>query len=158
MAIVVIILSILARVAAHSSPSGQTHPTHSPLFRPLLFGIAPVALPFHHAYLEYPHAASATEHVLTRVVRRHSTPNNESSSSFGGRGSAAYLSLIFTVQCRSTEGEDEELCPGQISYPVDPYLWTRRSVWLYNSVPPSHIQSHLGWSSNPISPAASRKR
>ena len=92
---------------------------------------------------------------LTRVVRRHSPPNNESSSSFGGRGSAAYLSLIFTVQCRSTEGEDEELCPGQISHPVDPYLWTRRSVWLYNSVPPSHIQSRLGRSSNPISPAAS---
>jgi hypothetical protein len=64
MAIIIIILSILAHVAAHSSPSGHTYPTHPPLFRPLIFGIAPIVLPFHHAYLEYPHAASTTEHVL----------------------------------------------------------------------------------------------
>ncbi len=68
------ILSILTHIAAHSSSSGHTYPTHSPLFRPLIFGIASVALPFHHTYLKYPHANSTIEHILLTLFASTAHP------------------------------------------------------------------------------------
>ena len=58
------VLSLLACLTAHSSSSGHTPPTLSPLFGPLLFGLGPSALPFHHIHLQYLRAMNAMEHVL----------------------------------------------------------------------------------------------
>ena len=88
------VLSLLARLMAHSSSSGHTPPTLSPLFGPLIFGVGPAALPFHHTYLEYLRATNAMEHILLAFVRWQDAPSNGSSSSFGGGpGSAASLGV-----------------------------------------------------------------
>ncbi|KAF8258940.1 hypothetical protein EI94DRAFT_1066976 [Lactarius quietus] len=93
-AIIVNVLSLLARLTAHSSSSGHTPPTLSPLFGPLLFGLGPAALPFHHIYLQYLRATNAMEHVLLAFVRWQDAPSNESSGSFGGGpGSASSLGV-----------------------------------------------------------------
>jgi hypothetical protein len=62
-------LTLLARLTAHSSQSGHTPPTLSPLFGPLLFGLGAAALPFHLAYAHYLRAVYAAEHVLLAFVR-----------------------------------------------------------------------------------------
>src|SRR5712691_8534486 len=92
--IIINALSLLACLTAHSSSSGHTPPTLSPLFGPLLFGLGPAVLPFHHTYLEYLRATNAMEHVLLAFVRWQDAPSNESSGSFGdGPGSAASLGV-----------------------------------------------------------------
>src|SRR5260221_6923801 len=92
--IIINALSLLARLTAHSSSSGHTPPTLSPLFGPLLFGLGPAALPFHHTYLEYLRATNAMDHVLLAFVRWQDAPSNESSGSFvDGPGSAASLGV-----------------------------------------------------------------
>ena len=92
--IIINVLSLLARLTAHSSSSGHTPPTPSPLFGPLLFGLGPAALPFHHTYLEYLRATNAMEHVLLAFVHWQDAPSNESSGSFGGGpGSASSLGM-----------------------------------------------------------------
>ena len=84
----------LARLTPHSSSSGHTHPTLSRLFEPLLFGLGPAALSFHHTYLEYLLATNSMEHVLLSFVRWQDVPSNESSGSFGGGpGNAASLGV-----------------------------------------------------------------
>ncbi|KAH9172544.1 hypothetical protein EDB89DRAFT_1851067 [Lactarius sanguifluus] len=93
-AIIINVLSLLARLTAHSSSSGHTPPTLSPLFGPLIFGLGPAALPFHHTYLQYLRATNAMEHVLLSFVRWQDAPSNESSGSFGGGpGSASSLGV-----------------------------------------------------------------
>jgi len=91
--IIINYLSLLARLTAHSSLSGHTPPTLSPLFGPLLFGLGPAALPFHITYLKYLHATNAMEHVLLAFVRRQDAPSNESCGSSGRPGSAASLGI-----------------------------------------------------------------
>jgi Domain of unknown function (DUF1708) len=92
--IIINVLSLLARLTAHSSSSGHTPPTLSPLFGPLIFGLGPAALPFHHTYLQYLRVANAMEHTLLAFVRWQHAPSNESSGSFGGGpGSAASLGV-----------------------------------------------------------------
>ncbi|KAH8995933.1 hypothetical protein EDB92DRAFT_1942827 [Lactarius akahatsu] len=92
--IIINVLSLLARLTAHSSSSGHTPPTLSPLFGPLIFGLGPAALPFHHTYLQYLRATNAMEHVLLSFVRWQDAPSNESSGSFGGGpGSASSLGV-----------------------------------------------------------------
>src|SRR5579863_2712614 len=86
--------SLLAHLTAHSSSSGHTPPTLSPLFGPLLFGLGPAALPFHHTCVEYLRAINAMEYVLLAFVCWSDTPRNELFSSFGGGfGSAASLGV-----------------------------------------------------------------
>ncbi|KAA1476451.1 hypothetical protein DENSPDRAFT_884344 [Dentipellis sp. KUC8613] len=67
--ILTVVLSLLARLTAHSASSGHTPPTLSPLFGPLLFGLGPAALPFHHTYVHYLRATTATEHILLAFIR-----------------------------------------------------------------------------------------
>ncbi|KAN0129056.1 hypothetical protein V8E53_013206 [Lactarius tabidus] len=87
-------LSLLSRIIAHSSSSGHTPPTLSPLFGPLIFGLGPATLPFHHIYLQYLRATNAMEHVLLAFVRWQDAPSNESAGSFGGGpGSASSLGV-----------------------------------------------------------------
>ncbi|KAH9911357.1 uncharacterized protein BXZ73DRAFT_82833 [Epithele typhae] len=63
------LFTLLSRFIAHSASSGHTPPTLSPLFGPLLFGLGPSTLNFHHAYLHYLRAAIATEHLILAFIR-----------------------------------------------------------------------------------------
>ncbi|KAI0776988.1 hypothetical protein BD413DRAFT_234537 [Trametes elegans] len=71
--ILVGLFTLLSRFAAHSASSGHTPPTLSPLFGPLLFGLGPSTLNFHHAYLHYLRAATATEHLILAFIRWQDT-------------------------------------------------------------------------------------
>ncbi|KAG1748080.1 hypothetical protein EDB19DRAFT_1893817 [Suillus lakei] len=64
--ILLTLLSLLIR-------SGHTPPTISPLFGPLLFGLGPATLAFHHTYIHYLRAVNATEHLLLSFIRWQST-------------------------------------------------------------------------------------
>ena len=63
------LFTLLSRFTAHSASSGHTPPTLSPLFGPLLFGLGPSTLNFHHAYLYYLRATTATEHLILAFIR-----------------------------------------------------------------------------------------
>ncbi|KAI0357161.1 hypothetical protein OH77DRAFT_1451388 [Trametes cingulata] len=67
--ILVGLFTLLSRFTAHSASSGHTPPTLSPLFGPLLFGLGPSTLNFHHAYMHYLRAATATEHLILAFIR-----------------------------------------------------------------------------------------
>ncbi|KAF8885202.1 hypothetical protein BD779DRAFT_1534609 [Infundibulicybe gibba] len=48
---------------------GAHAPSLSPLFGPLLFGLGPPSLAFHHTYIHYLRAAGAAEHLLLAFIR-----------------------------------------------------------------------------------------
>lgn len=75
-ALLVSLLSLLTRFAAHSASSGHTPPTLSPLFGPLLFGLGPSTLPFHHVYMHYLHTTTATEHIILSFIRWQDAPGS----------------------------------------------------------------------------------
>ncbi|KDR72869.1 hypothetical protein GALMADRAFT_73169 [Galerina marginata CBS 339.88] len=73
-AVIIRLLSLLARLVANSTSSGHTPPTLSPLFGPLFFGLGPATLAFHHAYIHYLRAVNAMEHLILAFVRWQDTP------------------------------------------------------------------------------------
>lgn len=75
------LLDLITRFIAHSSSSGHTPPTLSPLFGPLLFGLGPASLAFHHTYIHYLRAVNAMEHVLLAYIRWQDAPRVASSPS-----------------------------------------------------------------------------
>ncbi|KAI0086822.1 hypothetical protein BDY19DRAFT_986408 [Irpex rosettiformis] len=72
--ILVNLLTLLSKFTAHSSSSGHTPPTLSPLFGPLFFGLGPSTLAFHHVYHHYLRAVTATEHIILSFIRWQDTP------------------------------------------------------------------------------------
>lgn len=72
--IIVRVLSLLTRLTANGTSSGHSPPTLSPLFGPLLFGLGPATLAFHHTYVHYLRSANATEHILLAFIRWQDTP------------------------------------------------------------------------------------
>lgn len=94
--IIVRVLSLLARLTANSTSSGHTPPTLSPLFGPLLFGLGPATLAFHHTYVNYLQAANATEHLVLSFIRWQDTPRltvPSNSNAMHPSGSAAALGV-----------------------------------------------------------------
>ncbi|KAL0566142.1 hypothetical protein V5O48_015876 [Marasmius crinis-equi] len=92
--ILLTILSLLARLTANSATSGHTPPTLSPLFGPLLFGLGPPSLPFHHTYVYYLRSVNALEHVLLAFVRWQDTPRSATNSpNLLGEGSQTTLGV-----------------------------------------------------------------
>lgn len=67
--LLITLLTLLSRLSANSASSGHTPPTLSPLFGPLLFGLGPPPLSFHHAYHRYLRATHATEHLILAFIR-----------------------------------------------------------------------------------------
>ncbi|KAJ3774386.1 hypothetical protein FB446DRAFT_787002 [Lentinula raphanica] len=89
--ILLTILSLLARLTAHSATSGHTPPTLSPLFGPLIFGLGPSGLSFNHTYTYYLRSVNAMEHILLSFIRWQNTPDATGSYSnilTGGTASA----------------------------------------------------------------------
>lgn len=74
------LLTLLSKFTAHSASSGHTPPTLSPLFGPLLFGLGPSTLAFHHVYVHYLRAATATEHLILSFIRWQDAPGGEGTS------------------------------------------------------------------------------
>ncbi|KIP03300.1 hypothetical protein PHLGIDRAFT_94961 [Phlebiopsis gigantea 11061_1 CR5-6] len=74
------LFELLSKFAAHSASSGHTPPTLSPLFGPLLFGLGPSTLAFHHVYMHYLRAVSATEHLILAFIRYQDAPGAGGSS------------------------------------------------------------------------------
>ncbi|KAH8988261.1 hypothetical protein EDB86DRAFT_3065602 [Lactarius hatsudake] len=157
-AIIINVLSLLARLTAHSSSSGHTPPTLSPLFGPLVFGLGPAALPFHHTYLQYLRATNAMEHVLLSFVRWQDAPSNESSGSFGGGpGSASslgvptrlkdwirgYPAMLPDPATRSRSQDRPQPRRGARTVRV---VSVRRNVRMYT---PDLIKSAASWASRP---------
>lgn len=91
--IIVRVLSLLTRLTANGTSSGHTPPTLSPLFGPLLFGLGPATLAFHHAYMHYLRSANATEHLLLAFIRWQDTPRLGASSAMYPSGSSAALGV-----------------------------------------------------------------
>ncbi|KAH7910413.1 hypothetical protein BJ138DRAFT_1152931 [Hygrophoropsis aurantiaca] len=91
------LLSLLIRLTAHSSSSGHTPPTLSPLFGPLLFGLGPATLAFHHTYIHYLRAVNAMEHIMLAFIRWQDAPKASLSpdiaSSSAALGSATSLGV-----------------------------------------------------------------
>jgi hypothetical protein len=71
---IITLLTLLSRLTANSTTSGHTPPTLSPLFGPLLFGLGPATLAFHHAYIHYLRAVHAMEHILLAFIRWQDSP------------------------------------------------------------------------------------
>ncbi|KAI6144186.1 hypothetical protein BKA82DRAFT_4175223 [Pisolithus tinctorius] len=72
--ILLTLLDLLTRFVAHGSASGHTPSTLSSSFGPLLFGLGPPGLPFHHTYVQYLYAVIAMEHVLLAYIRWQDAP------------------------------------------------------------------------------------
>ncbi|KAF9234382.1 hypothetical protein BU15DRAFT_52692 [Melanogaster broomeanus] len=79
--ILLTLLSLLIRFTAHSASSGHTPPTLSPLFGPLLFGLGPASLSFHHTYIHYLRAVNAMEHIMLAFIRWQDAPKVSGSPS-----------------------------------------------------------------------------
>lgn len=75
------LLSLLTRLTAHSASSGHTPPTLSPLFGPLLYGLGPATLAFHHTYMHYLRAVNGMEHILLAFIRWQDAPRHAFDSS-----------------------------------------------------------------------------
>ncbi|KAI0271985.1 hypothetical protein BGY98DRAFT_1108804 [Russula aff. rugulosa BPL654] len=154
------VLSLLARLTAHSSSSGHTPPTLSPLFGPLIFGLGPASLPFHHTYLQYLRVTHAMEHVILAFVRWQDAPSNESSSTFGGGpGSAASLGVptrlkdwirgypAMLPEPSTRSRKQERLQPRRGARTVR-VVSVRRNVRMYT---PDLVKSAASWASRPPS-------
>lgn len=68
------LLSLLTRLTANSATSGHTPPTLSPLFGPLIFGLAPPQAGWEGTYKSYLLTLRATEHILLSFIRWQDTP------------------------------------------------------------------------------------
>lgn len=158
--IIINVLSLLARLTAHSSSSGHTPPTLSPLFGPLVFGLGPAALPFHHTYLQYLRVTHAMEHVILAFVRWQDAPSSESSGSFGGGpGSAASLGVptrlkdwirgypAMLPEPSTRSRKQERLQPRRGARTVR-VVSVRRNVRMYT---PDLVKSAASWASRPPS-------
>ena len=77
------LFTLLSRFTAHSASSGHTPPTLSPLFGPLLFGLGPSTLNFHHAYMYYLRATTATEHLILAFIRWQDAKANTANPALG---------------------------------------------------------------------------
>lgn len=74
--------------------SGHTPPTLSPLFGPLIFGLGPATLAFHHTYTYYLRAVNAMEHILLAFIRWQDSPRpSNNPREFALSGSAAALGV-----------------------------------------------------------------
>ncbi|TFK46303.1 hypothetical protein OE88DRAFT_1667926 [Heliocybe sulcata] len=80
------LLTLLSRFTAHSSSSGHTPPTLSPLFGPLFFGLGPAALAFHHTYVHYLRAVNAMEHIMLAFIRWQDSPAKQAGGSAASMG------------------------------------------------------------------------
>lgn len=151
------LLSLLTRLTAHSAASGHTPPTLSPLFGPLLFGLGPAALAFHHAYTHYLRAVHATEHILLAFIRWQDTPSPSLSPEVNPGSAAAlgvptrlkdwirgYPAMLPGLQIdRQKKDQAPQARPGARTVRV---LSVRRNVRMYSS---DLVKTSASWAERP---------
>ncbi|KAH9850430.1 hypothetical protein C2E23DRAFT_835083 [Lenzites betulinus] len=142
--ILVGLFSLLARFTAHSASSGHTPPTLSPLFGPLLFGLGPSTLNFHHAYMHYLRAATATEHLILAFIRWQDAKASASTPALGvpTRLKAwiqGYPAMLPTM------GKNERPQPRRGARTVR-IVSVRRNVRMYS---PDLVKTAAGWAQRP---------
>ncbi|KAH9059688.1 hypothetical protein EDB87DRAFT_1675041 [Lactarius vividus] len=113
-------------------------PHFLPLFGPLVFGLGPAALPFHHTYLQYLRATNAMEHVLLSL--------------FAGK---MHLATSLPVRLEAGPGSASSLgVPTRLRTDSNPaavpatvrVVSVRRNVRMYT---PDLIKSAASWASRP---------
>ncbi|KAF8063469.1 hypothetical protein FPV67DRAFT_1506721 [Lyophyllum atratum] len=82
--VLITLLTLLSRLTANSTSSGHTPPTLSPLFGPLIFGLGPATLAFHHTYMHYLRAVNAMEHLQLAFIRWQDCPRTAGDSTITG--------------------------------------------------------------------------
>ncbi|CDO71773.1 hypothetical protein BN946_scf184923.g3 [Trametes cinnabarina] len=142
--ILVGLFTLLCRFAAHSASSGHTPPTLSPLFGPLLFGLGPSTLNFHHAYVHYLRATTATEHLILAFIRWQDTKTSAASPALGvpTRLKAwiqGYPAMLPTI------GKNERPQPRRGARTVR-VLSVRRNVRMYS---PDLVKTAASWAQRP---------
>ncbi|KAG6856134.1 hypothetical protein H0H87_007194 [Tephrocybe sp. NHM501043] len=86
--VLITLLTLLSRLTANSTSSGHTPPTLSPLFGPLLFGLGPATLAFHHTYTHYLRAVNAMEHLQLVFIRWQDCPRTTGEVTITGSAAA----------------------------------------------------------------------
>ncbi|KAI6024223.1 hypothetical protein EDC04DRAFT_2574384 [Pisolithus marmoratus] len=150
------LLDLLTRFIAYSSSSGHTPPTLSPLFGPLLFGLGPASLAFHHTYIHYLRAVNAMEHILLAYVRWQDAPRLVSSPShINTNGSATslgvptrlkdwirgYPSMLPFLHAKDTQGRPQARRGARTIRVVS----VRRNVRMYS---PDLVKTAASWASH----------
>ncbi|KAH8105374.1 hypothetical protein BXZ70DRAFT_887431 [Cristinia sonorae] len=150
------LLNLLTRFTAHSSSSGHTPPTLSPLFGPLLFGLGPSTLAFHHTYVHYLRTTTATEHLILSYIRWQDAP----ASSGGGAALGIPTRLKAWIQgypsMISFTKKNERPQPRRGARTIR-MISVRRNVRMYS---PDLVKSAAGWVTRSytgsVSPSADR--
>ncbi|KAG9312759.1 hypothetical protein JVU11DRAFT_7193 [Chiua virens] len=154
------LLSLLIRFTAHSASSGHTPPTLSPLFGPLLFGLGPACLSFHHTYIHYLRSVNAMEHIMLAFIRWQDSPKTS--------GQRSDINTNITFGSATTLGVPTRLKDWIRGYPAMlPFLHVkekhdkpqarrgartmrvvsvRRNVRMYS---PDLVKTAAGWASGP---------
>ncbi|OSD02337.1 hypothetical protein PYCCODRAFT_1425435 [Trametes coccinea BRFM310] len=142
--ILVGLFTLLSRFAAHSASSGHTPPTLSPLFGPLLFGLGPSTLNFHHAYVHYLRATTATEHLILAFIRWQ---DNKASAATPALGVPTRLKAWIQgyPAMLPTIGKNERPQPRRGARTVR-VLSVRRNVRMYS---PDLVKTAASWAQRP---------
>lgn len=148
------LLTLLTRFTAHSSSSGHTPPTLSPLFGPLLFGLGPSTLAFHHTYVHYLRTTTATEHLILSFIRWQDAPANTG----GGTGLGVPTRLKAWIQGYPSmitfTKKNERPQPRRGARTIR-MISVRRNVRMYS---PDLVKSAAGWVTRPAGGSASTDR
>ena len=142
--LLITLLTLLSRLSAHSASSGHTPPSLSPLFGPLLFGLGPSSLSFHHAYHRYLRATNATEHLILAFIRW------QDATSTTGLGVPArlkdwirgYPSMLPSLPTK----KQERPLPRKGAKTIR-VATVRRNVRMYS---PDLVKTAAGWASRPM--------
>ncbi|RDB21827.1 hypothetical protein Hypma_011076 [Hypsizygus marmoreus] len=144
------VLTLLSRLTANSTMSGHTPPTLSPLFGPLLFGLGPATLAFHHTYIHYLRAVSAMEHLLLAFIRWQDTPRTDTSGSAAALGVPTrlkewikgYPSMLPSLQENAKNQKPPQARRGVRTVRV---MSVRRNVRMYS---PDLVKTAASWSTS----------
>ncbi|KZT20496.1 hypothetical protein NEOLEDRAFT_1182461 [Neolentinus lepideus HHB14362 ss-1] len=145
------LLTLLSRFTAHSSSSGHTPPTLSPLFGPLFFGLGPAALPFHYTYIHYLRAVNSMEHLMLAFIRWQDSHTTQAHGSAASMGIPArlkdwirgYPSMLPDIQNPRSRDEMPQPRRGARTMRV---VSVRRNVRMYS---PDLVKTGASWATRP---------
>ncbi|EPQ53330.1 hypothetical protein GLOTRDRAFT_117311 [Gloeophyllum trabeum ATCC 11539] len=145
------LLTLLSRFTAHSSSSGHTPPTLSPLFGPLFFGLGPAALAFHHTYVHYLRAVNAMEHLMLSFIRWQDWNTTQAGGSAASMGLPTrlkdwirgYPSMLPSIQTARSRDETPQPRRGARTMRV---VSVRRNVRMYS---PDLVKTGASWATRP---------
>lgn len=145
------LFTLLSRFTAHSASSGHTPPTLSPLFGPLLFGLGPSTLNFHHAYIHYLRATTATEHLILAFIRWQDAKANAAGPALSVPTRLKAWIQGYPSMLPPSVAKNERPQPRRGARTVR-VLSVRRNVRMYS---PDLVKNCAAWAHRPRGPASS---